>query len=167
MNNHVIFETAKSLKEAGFPIPKVKVAQMWYNEQDAPSFIVKNNGDEYGAGEHHYQGCSLMTGRVGNDFPESIVRERCYFAPTATDVLKELGGEFVICFLNGTWQVKKVIAEKNTSNPGPWPKSVGSTFWTESAHDNPAEAAAMAWLQLRKNKNDTRANDATPNDFIG
>ena len=142
--NNLTFETAKTLKDAGFPIPRVKVGQVWYNEMESPSVIVKNNGDEYSTGEHHYHGCSLLNGVVGNDFPESIVRERCYFAPTATDILKELGSNWNLSsFRLPSGNVEYAVVWNYECEEVADPDK-------EFYNDNPAEAAAMAWLHLRK-----------------
>lgn len=136
MGNVISYETAKRLKEAGFNPKGLAVGQVWYNGFGAPSVIVRNLGDEFSTGETHWNGCSLENGETGNDFSESRIINNCFFAPTATDILKELPGHTIHYKSKGsTWVV--------------WSYEPDDMMFQ---HESPAEVAALAWLALNKKK---------------
>lgn len=143
----ISFETAERLKAAGLKIPKLSVGQVWYNQSRYPSVIIKNMGDEFSTGETHWQGFSIENGELGNDVPESIVRDMCYFAPTATDILKELGPNWNLSsFKTTSGQAQFAVIWNYECEEVADPDK-------EFYHENPAEACAAAWLQLNENKN--------------
>lgn len=66
----VSFETAKRLKEAGFPQPDYEFGQLWYSEDERQQAFVGTGQMELL--RQHYVG-------------------KMVFAPTATDILEQLG----------------------------------------------------------------------------
>ena len=77
MDNIVSFETAKRLKEAGFPQPEPQRGQVWYSKHRAEYLVY--NVDEFGA--DYSCGSLSFVGR-------SLSADDCVFAPTATDILR-------------------------------------------------------------------------------
>lgn len=134
MKNTATFETALKLKEAGFPQPEPEAGQFWYNP-DFGLFLVGRR--------------SFIDGRMRNIFyfetgksydKEDASFADCIFAPTATDILRELKDN-----------IPNLVCTHR-------PKNNGATFVCYySAHqfisdDNPAEAAAIAWLKINSKK---------------
>jgi hypothetical protein len=122
----VVFETAKRLKEAGFPQPEYIERGFGYDETGSLFTI---------------QECSFPPGGVGG----------MYYAPTATDILLEIDGailEFIRFskqFPNepDAWFCQNVIVKSNGF----------FDFEDIGEHPtNPAEAVAAAWLSVNANK---------------
>lgn len=132
MKNVVSFETAKALRDAGFPIPDIQIGQVWYNDLKEPSVIVQRDHEF----KTQWAGCHLGTGATGNMFKASEIKENCCFAPTATDIMKELGRHFSMSIDYIGW----IVRHHDLSEHG-----VG-----RHVHENPAEACALAWLELKK-----------------
>ena len=125
MTNVVTAETAIALKNAGFPQPEFQTGQIWYFNGSV-AFI-------------------STTFRLGIDV--AIIEGRCLsrpqeraywkhmntaFAPTATDILRELGlGYGLYVSESGNVFICKELA----------------TIWRD---ENPAEACAKAWLANQK-----------------
>jgi len=135
MKNTVSHPTAQRLKAAGFPQPEPQEGQFWYRPSGGTSYIdyVENNGDVY----------ALWNGEVNR----LINFESAIFTPTATDILREIeyvlnpllllkSGEWVVCYLAPAGNIVAI---------------------TPKTHDNPAEAAAAAWLEIHEK------NAFTPN----
>lgn len=82
----VSFETAKKLKEAGFPQPTPAPGQFWHEGNEGGLFVI---GRVYG---DKMTGCYIESERT----PQHLVFERAtmngkeIFAPTATDILRLL-----------------------------------------------------------------------------
>jgi hypothetical protein len=110
--NVVNFQTAKALKEAGFPQPKLFNAFQW-------SYI---DGD--------IQVPYRATAREKRSEDEIL-------APNATEILKELGYDYSMKYHNG---MNKWMAWVEYDNDG----------WDSWDHENPAEAAALAFLAKKK-----------------
>jgi hypothetical protein len=123
----VSFETAKKLKEAGFPQPEPAVGQVWYNEIGFPSLLTRNMGE----GEWRF--VLLASGEVRFDLVDF---GRTFFAPTATDILPLLGESYGLNCEGDGWQVF-------------WMSSWGYED-TIAEHANPAEACAAAWLKNKQ-----------------
>lgn len=122
----VSFETAKALKDAGFPA-KIRRGCHYYKQ---------STGDIAYIGEADDEVWVLMCG----EYKETInIYEGCY-APTATDILQQIG---------------MAIEWVDTPFDGPywvcWDNSMTRKY-DPTIHDNPAEAAAAMFLQM-KNKN--------------
>jgi len=128
----VSFETAKRLKEAGFPQPEHKSqGQVWYSGGHYAIYVA--------AGE--FLRCGFVS-KKGENFETLFDRrarmkiENEIFAPTATDILRLLpDNDF---YFDG--------------------KHFAFSGDMEQGSDNPAEVAAAAWLSLSaKTSNDPAA----------
>jgi hypothetical protein len=128
------YETAKRLKEAGFPQPVPEVGQVWYNAIGYPFIIVRNMGGVFVC-------CSLRDGNLSNEIKGSDILSACSFVPTPTDILRELGFEFQGYFA-------AIVNEFVCLQDG----APGVKSWQ---HENPAEACAMAWLYINE-KSETK-----------
>ena len=132
--NHVTFETALVLKAAGFPQPTTYVGCSGYDISGKGRLLFI----------HEAYGHRVGYVRVGDPGAAitSIekVDETFIFAPTATDIIKELGRDFSLSYMNGEWFVLKSTGDflPISSEPSVW------------KHIISAEAAAMAWLALNK-----------------
>ena len=118
--NFVSYETAVRLKEAGFPQPKPMFYQLWYSpngesEIRLPYYISPLFG-----------GASMIYNSV--------------FAPTAPDILRELGSSFSMFFR----EEDKVFEPERESV---FIVTCDSLFVKPNIHENPAEAAALAWFE--------------------
>lgn len=128
MNNVTTPETAQRLKSAGFPQPEPKPGQVWHAGCDFewPIIIVKS--------EMLVDG--VEDGVVNPNF--SI------FAPTAPDILAELGVQYLFWFdgFEKVWICADNIA-------------VFTDFFggVKFTHTNPAEAAALVWLDKHEKQN--------------
>lgn len=126
------YETAKRLKEAGFPQPEPKEGQFWYGliqRQDEPIYIFLDRGSFHD--------------RYGNYHKKEAFEKFGTYAPTATDILRELGSDYSICCFGAykiQWEIERHMPELFNILPFTW------------IHENPAEAAALAWLDKNKNK---------------
>jgi len=135
MKDIATFETAVRLKEAGFPQPIPEAGQWWYN----PDFGVFLVGKLY-----------MVDGRLRNifypDTGKGINKEirlfvNFVFAPTATDILRELLPlifELYYSKTNDDFVLQRRSDDDNTLY----------AFYNE----NPAEAVAEAWLKLNEKK---------------
>ena len=123
MKNVVTPETARKLKEAGFKKSRAEKGETWYAFENRPYFIFEQT-DQFVMGI--YLDGDFQTAAL----PAKFVVEKYVFAPTATDILPELGDHWTIDFwaLSDEW----VCRHDN-----------GARYYNE----NPAEAAALAWLE--------------------
>ena len=117
----VTFETALKLKEAGFPQPRFTpgIWQFWY-------------------GHGGLLGVSMQVDRI-HEAEGSILHvpnPSLIFAPTAADVLQELGDGYFL-MLDGCFEIDQMSEQYGTS----------PAF---SRHENPAEPAALAYLKLKE-----------------
>jgi hypothetical protein len=130
MKDTVTFETAVRLKEAGFPQPTPEAGQWWYNPNGI-LFVVYLVHELVELHELGRRNTSI--GHYWEDWT---------FAPTATDILRELSSDCVL----GTKKLGGWIC-------GSW-RLISSDymkFFVAGMHDeNPAEAAASAWLKLQE-----------------
>lgn len=122
----VSFETAKQLKEAGFPQPELRDGQAWYWKHGDPYFLY------YHSSVHALLspiGWAHAGKRILSKERRDIFFSETAYAPTATDILRELPGA------NLRWN--------------------GSTFFCkyrgETESQNPAEALAQMWLKIFAN----------------
>ena len=131
----VSFETAKKLKAAGFPEPEFACWQVWYNALGIGTFL----GRKVLIGEKMHFSCySLGSGRV----MDMIVGhgDGTTFAPTATDILRELGHSSMF------WDERKCGFSISTVD------NINLIGWTVINNTNPAEAAALTWLSIHEKK---------------
>lgn len=126
MKNTVSFETAKRLKEAGFPQPEFEFGQLWHTDGDRDCAFVG----------------TMPFVRMKQDYAGSII-----FLPTATDILLELQAVsdpnrwWALIPLSGDpkWEwVLQLWGENNNA-------CIANFF-----NKNAAEAAAAAWLNMKK-----------------
>jgi hypothetical protein len=138
----VSFETAKKLKEVGFPQPEPAVGQAWWIEigtdgtvPPALIQIIPNQIELARLAEIHFDGISIL------DSFRSFYgggSDGYYFAPTATDILKEASNNMMIGYSPfGGFEV--YTNHRCLVNGIP-----------DAQHANPAEACAAAWLELKK-----------------
>jgi len=128
MKDILSYETAVRLKEAGFPQPEPENGQFWYNPDFGPFLVGK---------------LWMVDGRLRNIFyPDTgkVVNKEirlfpdCVFAPTATDILREMTdvslrySEREDCFWVSCWRAAYDSGAIRQTNI------------------NSAEAAAQAWL---------------------
>ena len=126
---HTTYETAKAMRDAGFPQPEFATGQIWYNQYGAATFIGRKDCDNHG--NTTFFCTSLRTGRTEEMRP---TKEDAIFAPTATDILRELGlGYGLYVSESGNTFVCREL----------------STIWTD---ENPAESCAKAWLAKNNNQ---------------
>lgn len=124
MDNIVTLETAKALKEAGFPQPEPKEGQIWYGliqRQEQPLFIIFD-GD-------------FFVDRYGNCCGKEAFENWGTFAPTATDILERLGGAYSLICDAKYWFCRNESIKKTYSN---------------FSSRNPAEVVALAFLESVK-----------------
>jgi len=130
MENIVTFATAQRLKDAGFPQPKPESGQYWYHPHGQLYWIQSVEGEF----------CTVHAPNVSRQSGWIVDTEGWIFAPTATDILREIefilnplllleSGKWIVCYYAGVGNIVAI---------------------TEKAHDNPTEAAALAWLKLNE-----------------
>ncbi len=131
MKNVVSFETAIALKEAGFPQPEPEAEQFWYNP-DFGLFVVGPRSHGFA-----YRHISIFYPETGKVYEKEQGKfSDCVFAPDVADILKQLPGWYAS--LDRTkWVCVNGYPEKGDK---------------EHINDNPAEAAAAAWLQTHRKK---------------
>ncbi len=121
--NHVTFETAVRLKDAGFPQPEPSFGQAWYYPtwDESPKFFIEKRGWWFMATIN-----SAVHLREHANYPT-------VYAPTATDILRELDeNHFLTTLLDGRFCVALFVGSG------------------DSIHNNPAEACAAAWIALNE-----------------
>jgi len=135
MKDILSFETAVRLKEAGFPQPAPEAGQFWYNPNIGVFLVGK---------------LWMVDGRLRNIFyPDTgkVVNKEIrlfvnfVFAPTATDILREMPG--CILAVENLYKEMAIVGVYY---------EVWKTGRLLSDHVNPAEAAAEAWLKLNEKK---------------
>jgi hypothetical protein len=126
----VSFETAKKLKEAGFPQPEPAFGQVWYESAGSP--IIVTSGWEAG-----FAFVGPRSAMAQTTYMKRFQEQNGVFAPTATDILKAIQSEYstpclIFDFKDGQWEVGDFSH---------------SEWYTMTSHKtNPAEACAAAWL---------------------
>lgn len=126
MKNFVSAKTAQELKELGFPQPEPEVGQFWYLSDIAVVVV----GDD-----------RLRGLESGNAYSEgfAVLRKHLTFAPTATDILVKMP-EYALRIDHNqrSWTVWRP-----SETP---PENDDNEFY----HENPAEAAALAFKAKKK-----------------
>lgn len=140
MKNIVSFDTAKRLKGAGFPQPK-------YIEI---GFVYSDEGDLL-----YLRECSFIVRMLCGEIGEI---SGLVFAPTATDILVRLEE----CTIYSDIRSSKFICSTGSNSDG--------IAWFSIAHENPAEAAALAWLEINEkkwyDKIEIATNDVLPGSHV-
>lgn len=127
----VTFETAKRLAEAGFPQPTPERGQIWLSEVGA-EYLIQAVGQD-GSVDYSF----------GNAYPflcRHLDADGCIFAPTTTDIMRELP----------EYAVARHIDYRGQSGEAWFCWDTLDRHETFSHPTNPAEAAAMAWLHENK-----------------
>ena len=127
MKNVVSFETAKALRGAGFPVPEPNHGQFWYLEYTGELEVITFVG---GNGVHRMY-IPFLKGM--NSCAKDAFLNGSVFAPTATDILRELGDGFVLKFEDNVLKCISLVDNIPTF-----------------CNQNPAEACALAWLEMKK-----------------
>lgn len=138
MKDIVGYKTAVRLKEAGFPQPTPEAGQWWHNP-DFGLFVV---GAKWFADNREYKIFYPGTGR-------SVLKSEarfleCAFAPTATDILRQMPNFFYIRkykHQTSDIQMFSIFCEEQTADDGLLQIAKG-------VNENPAVAVAEAWLSL-------------------
>lgn len=117
----VSFETAKALKAGGFPQPQIVIDKsFWYGCRKELFTINETAGNKVGISPYEWFAC----------YP--------YYAPSATDILRELdGAKLIFDKENGVFEC---FEDDHYDNVIAWIFS----------SKNPAEACALAWLEFNK-----------------
>ena len=123
MNQHVSPDSAIKLRAAGFPQPAPEYGQRWYYVDDDVDVTIEVN---------------TMPIQRGEYFPQ--ITNNHVFAPTAIDILRELGSSFSMFFR----EEDKVFEPERESV---FIVTCDSLFVKPNIHENPAEAAALAWFE--------------------
>ena len=128
MKDVVSFETAKRLKEAGFPPQSLEARQMWYYQfnGDCDTILITDSEDVTGLVAFLMPNAFQGTTNTAKEVDFRGVQD--YFAPTATDILRQIPGD-QLAYNGETWVV--------------FPPNDDLRDWE---HENPAEACAAAWL---------------------
>jgi hypothetical protein len=131
MKNITTFETARALKEVGFPQPEPEYLQVWYEEFNP--FVEGWSRED----SRHIIGIGRF-----EIWHEDFDMSEYYFAPTATEILKQMPMKSLTFFLGDGiddpwWQVE--FFDEIEPN---------GTMLAE--HTNPAEACAAAYLEIKK-----------------
>lgn len=129
MQNHVTPGTARRLRDAGFPQPEYKFGQYWRTEDG-----------------RHDAFCGSKSWATFEDWVKTK-KISIVFAPTATDILRELGDGYRLCCLD--WRGWIVEKEKYTSFEDQAYEYVAESYPITN-DENPAEACAKAWLERNK-----------------
>jgi len=132
MKDIVSFETAKRLRDAGFPQPEFATGQIWYNLYAAASFIGRKDCDNRGNTTFF---CTSL--RTGTTDEIRLIKDVAIFAATAADILRELGEAYSLTICGPFFRVEQMKADEYFV----------VAYWQD---ENPAEACAKAWLEKNK-----------------
>ncbi len=109
----VSFETAKQLKEAGFPQPSARFGQFWYDETSEALNCIG------------FEDFSIWF--------EDLVLEGYIFAPTATDILRLLPGVYLCVNDKSIWRAEWAGVSCYDNDPplakGEAPAEVAAAAW--------------------------------------
>lgn len=134
MNDHVSRDTAIRLSDAGFPIPEFKAGQFWWGIRfpagTARKEVLCVVLERQTSSSSYSHVLSPVDGLEQASFGTHV------FAPTATDILKELPGHIIhYKAKDSTWVV--------------WSYEPDDLMFS---HESPAEAAALAYLTQKGKK---------------
>jgi len=135
MKRITTFKTAADLKAAGLTQPEPAPGQFWYNP-DFGLFVV---GPRIVEIDGEIKIFYLHTGKVYAKAEANF--SDCVYAPDVADILAELPG-----FSIGYYPTIKAIEWTN----GSWIVFDSPDENSTSEHDNPAEAAVLAYLKLKQ-----------------
>jgi len=138
MNDRCTSATARRLKELGFEQPVPAPGQVWYDTEGDALIVFRVTGSQV----------ESVTDKEGVVLPVVTglhwMRTRFTYAPTAPDILRELGaGHALTNSIDGsTWLCDFM---ESTAQTTPFHKVTLLAF-----HENPAEACAEAWEAKQK-----------------
>lgn len=139
MKNVVTFETARALKDAGFPQPEPEAGQVWYIPTKTPGQIFITHIGEYYihyAWGKNYEGNTPGSSKVN---VESFFGTKPILAATSTDILRELPETALLSRIENDWQCRIMSYDEERCE-----YAIRNT--------NPAEACAAAYLEINKNR---------------
>lgn len=139
MNYYTTTETAIALRDAGFPQPTPEIGQYWYRAFKGHTITsmcsdVDNDGEPLYSFTDTFSRAPGSFMRVFGRFSDEM--NTMIFAPTATDILRELGSGYYLTHENTLFQCASVDDYGHRFD-----------YWTDK---NPAEACAKAWLEKNK-----------------
>lgn len=141
MKHYVTFETAKKLEAAGFERPKIQPGQYWYvfNEKE-PTLIIEKQDHK----KAKYHNAEFILDELDGVFEvtDAILEFKGVYAPTATDLLEQLGSDFVLWF-DESPKLKMWYCAKCSN-------SAESAVMPFAGNANAAEAVAEAYLSQSK-----------------
>ena len=128
MNDRCTPATARRLKELGFAQPVPAPGQVWYTINDTKIIVTGRKGQTF-----------FCATKGGNSLTEIHVSHFDDFAdaPTASDILRELGEDWTMIVAGGGFQIYKHFQDPQYIFP-------------IAANENPAEACAEAWEVKQK-----------------
>lgn len=143
---HVTFQTAVRLKKAGFSqkFNDAGLERRYYVISQTPTGKIRKWGQvcvniyphltSYQIGSVNTESGSMLHEheRLRD---QKIISEFSFFAPTATDILRELRGDYSLCYHAPHWRCELIDAFEPVD------------YWQD---ENPAEACAKAWLEKKK-----------------
>lgn len=135
MSQTVTFETAKRLKDAGFPQPELCLNQDWYDQSGKLWRVAK-------WAESSQNDDLVLIGDYLGDWDIIGKKEQFLgFAPTATDIIREFErlqkSKWIRLGMSGEdWYCYLYAALSGLTDRFP--------------HENPAEACAEAWLKHKE-----------------
>ena len=130
MKNVVSIETAKALRDAGFPQPKPEPGQFWY-DYTKRLFVIAAVGTTSITGMWIERGTAF----------QSKMNEFDIFAPTATDILEQLGYDE-----KKGLEFSMQLCDRGSGNKWTVRSHNFNTGLLIQTSENPAEAAAQMWL---------------------
>lgn len=130
MKDIVNYETAVRMKKAGFPQPSPEPGQIWYDPDFGPFFVGRRS---YIDGRDR----NIFYPETGKAFDKPEADFTAYaFAPTATDILRGLIFHHLRPLMGHRWAIHNYY-------------ELGDSVEI-STNENPAEAAAEAWLNMNE-----------------
>ena len=143
MNTTVDFETAKELREAGFPQPEPKDGQFYFNSRGIKSIIIS------GWVSGKFDSICLLDGEVQSDISVGdIMSGSIFFAPTALEIIEQMPGE-----------AQYLIGKTSGTTLSILPTGEWVCRWPITAFQNdfrqdtcPHRAAAKAFIAWKKGK---------------
>lgn len=140
MKDICTFETAKALKDAGFPQPEPEAGQVWYARHETFIFLGRISSGAWTV-------CSVDYDEVQNIYPNDMV-----FAPTATDLLLDLPEDthLYVADVDGERFFVPSLFEFVENETIKYDDGLMAGWDISEPDTNPAEACAAAWLALSK-----------------
>lgn len=139
MKDYATYETAVRLKEAGFPQPAPEAGQVWYLPIGVGRYGIFCC---YGVDVSEKMPLYLFATSIKKDifYIRQTAKWRyqmdsCFFAPTAMDILKVIGGDYGLFSTPHGFEI--------------WRVAYGFREEFIVKNKNPAEAAAQAFLNLK------------------